>query len=317
MDKNSQPKKSGKTSKTKIDTAIVVAIIGLVGTLLTALLASPVLIAWIQKNNSPISAPPETLTPVLPASATNAVTYTASPLPTLTSTSTTIPIGQDWKSIMSMSLSPLLSSCDPRLLPPTINPSDDISIAAQQFTQDLDNHNDRSWLLAPSPNRKPESGFVNLRISSIVADTGWIKINNKLIINVSTQKDVPEHVNVIDYGLCGGEGQIRRFPSVDFSNNFDTYELKPIYTEADFFTLQPGEFEEFEIPFECKSVGIFYFKVNISYEYSNISNTTDSNKTVGLICPQTFTSWRFDVFGHQFLSSETYQWNGNGYEQKP
>jgi hypothetical protein len=313
MDKNPQLKKSGKTSRTKMDTTLVVAIIGLIGTLLTALLASPVLITLIQKNNSPVNVSTETLTPLLPITATNTAVYTASLLPTLTSTSTSTPVGLDWKSIMSMRLDSS-SSCPPRLLPPTINPADDITIAAQQFTQDFNNHNDVSWLLAPTGSW---SGNIGLHISSIVANTGWIKIGNKLTIDVTTQKDLPERVNVIDYGLCGGAGEVRNFPAINFSNNFDTYEVKPIYTKADFFTLQPGEFEEFSIPFECKSVGIYYFKVNVSYEYSNFSGVTDSDETVGFICPQTFTSWRFDVFGHQFLSSETYQWNGNGYEKKP
>ncbi len=68
-------------SKKKIDKAIVIAIIGLVGTIVAAFFASPVLIAIIQKTPS---APP-----------TVTVVATASPVPTTfapTSTSTFLPI---------------------------------------------------------------------------------------------------------------------------------------------------------------------------------------------------------------------------------
>jgi hypothetical protein len=165
-------------------------------------------------------------------------------------------------------------------------------------------------LLAPN-------GFIAVQISSLVSDTRWIKIANELTVDVTTQKDMPEHVNTINYGQCGGTGEIRRFPSMNFSTDFDTYTIRPTYPDADFFTLQPGEFEEFVIPFECKSIGIYYFTINVSYEISNISGVSDSDKTVGFMCPQTYTAWGFDPFVHQFLSSITYQWNGNGYEEIP
>ncbi len=309
MGKNPQPKKNEKSSTKKIDPTIAVAIIGLCGTLLAAILASPVLIAWIQKSNSPIIPPAETLAfqPPIPTE-TIIDTTTPPPSPTLTS----IPLGQDWKSFLKLNLQ---SPCAPRLLPPNINPNEDISVAEQQLSQAKANNEFLDWLVAPIL-LEEGVGFATLQVSSIVTETEWVKISNELLINVTTQ-EMLDHVNVFDDSQCGGVGEIRRFPLFNLSNDFNVYELKSTYAEADFFTLEPGEFEEFYIPYKCTAVGIYQFKINASYEYSGISNVTDSDQTIGIICPQTFTFWDFNPFTYKFLSSTTYQWNGSRYEKKP
>jgi hypothetical protein len=57
MYKRPETAKNAKSSNKKVDPTIVVALITVVGTILAALLASPVLIALIQKTSSPEKAP--------------------------------------------------------------------------------------------------------------------------------------------------------------------------------------------------------------------------------------------------------------------
>jgi hypothetical protein len=72
--------------------------------------------------------------------------------------------------------------------------------------------------------------------------------------------------------------------------------------------LQPGELEVFELPLKCSAIGIYQMKINVSYEYSDISNVTNSDETFGVVCPQTFTLWHFDsgeCLSHGLMKSLT------------
>jgi hypothetical protein len=239
-----------------------------------------------------------------PATAISTVTPIA--LPSMTPAPTLTLETPDWSSIIRLSVE---IPCTLQLLPPTIDPVQDIAFAKQQALEAIANEESRSWLSAG------DSAEIVIRVSSITKSQEWIEIGNQLLLDISVQEDLPEHLNLIHYGDCGGQGKIRNFSPIDLTAEFDAYSLQSSFTEFDFFTLEPGEFEDFIVPFTCKAVGIFQIKVNMSYVYANIPNVTDSDQTATFVCPQTFTVWEF--IGREFLNYDNYRWNGEGYEKAP
>lgn len=234
MGKVAPLKKNQRSPRKKVDTAIVLAVIGLCGTVLTALLASPALVAWINQNSNspaiPLTETPALQTPIMTETITT--TATLPPSPSLTS----IPLGQDWRSVLRLSIG---SPCVDRLLPPNINPNENISIAEQQLAQAKDNKEYLDWLVAPAL-KEDRDGFVTLRVSSIVTGTEWVGISNELLVNVTTQEEMPDHVNVYGDAQCGGSGEIRHFPLFNLSNDFNVYEQKS-NTQKQIFLLYSQE----------------------------------------------------------------------------
>lgn len=296
MGKNPRPKNNQKPSAKKIDPAITVAIIGLLGTVLTAIFASPVLIAWIQKTSPP------TTTPII----INTIPVTPTLLTDLKN--------PEWNSILRLSIQN--TQCeDPRLLPNTINPNDNNSLATQQFTQAWKSDEYLNWPLAPSG--VDGRGELILNVSSVGDNKEWIKVANKLQVDVVAQKDIPEHVDVVGFSQCGATRERRIFDEIYLSTDFNEYKLNSTFAETDYFTLQPGEIEEFLLPFVCKTPGVYVLMASLSLEYLQIEYVTDSNQLFIFVCPQSFTFWKVDPTYPQFLLSETYQWNGVDYEEKP
>ena len=308
MDKSPRPKKKQKSSTRKIDPTIAVAIIGLCGTVVTALLASPWLVPWInQYINAPAIATTET---IVPASPTFINIASATAIPATPTFSPTL-IGQDWKSIMSLRFAPIPNCyASQQLLPPSMNPAENFDVAKTQIAQAVQSEENRYWPIVGDAS-------IYLDISSLATNQEGIKISNKLHLDVTSQNNLPESVNVLDFAACGGEGHIRTFSTINLSNEFDTYSLDSVFSEFEFFQLAPGEIESFSLPLECKAIGVYSVKVNVSYVYSAYSGVTDSDQTFELLCPQIFTVWYFSPRIEQFIFSETYRWNGGGYEKEP
>lgn len=292
MGKNLRSKKNQPTPAKKIDPAIVIAIIGLTGTLVTAIFASPVLIAWIQKPVSPTSIP------------TNATSYA-------TPTSSQILENQDWTSIIRMSLRN--NQCDdPRVLPISIRPAENASQAANDFAEAGKSDTYLDWPLAPLG--ADGRGEITIEVSSVGSNDEWIKITNQLNIEIVAQKDLPEHMDVVNFAQCGGTRDRRVFDEIFLSTDFNEYKLSSTFSETDIFTLQPGEFEEFVLPIVCKTPGAYVLKTNLLFKYIQTEYITDSQQIAIFICPPSFTLWKVDLNYPQFLSSESYQWNGTNYQ---
>jgi hypothetical protein len=191
MGKVAPPKKNQRSPRMKVDTAIVLAVIGLCATVLAALLASPALVALINQNHNSPTVPPAEKSGLQLPEVIETVAGTATSPPSATPTS--FPLGQAWTSILRLDLG---TPCSPLLLPPTINPNEDISVAEQQVKQAMDNQEYVNWLVAPTL-EDDEDGVASLVVSSIVTETEWVKISNELLIDVTAQEEIPDHANIL------------------------------------------------------------------------------------------------------------------------
>jgi hypothetical protein len=148
-----------------------------------------------------------------------------------------------------------------------------------------------------------------------IADSDWIEINKSLNISVSTNTSIPQHVDVVAMQGCGGTQQIRDFPSLSLSTDLKSFTKKSTFSGADFFTLQPGEFEKFNTHFECETPGFYDVSVTVEYSYQGENGVIEFPKFQAL-CPQSFTVYSIDPGGY-FFGAEKYTWKNGKYSQSP
>ena len=102
-------------------------------------------------------------------------------------------------------------------------------------------------------------------------------------------------------------GQIRNFSETILRSDLKNFTQQATFSGADFFTLQPGEFERFKIPFECDAPG--YYKISVTSAYKYQGNTgTLSFPEFKVLCPKAFTVWNVDSMG-PIVGVENYSWS--------
>ncbi len=137
--------------------------------------------------------------------------------------------------------------------------------------------------------------FTNHKITISLTNTNssgdiWIKINP--IVNVVIDQYEPlHHIDIIflDHNYaCGGAGFARMYPTV-FVDRYGV-SVSPNDKIIDFYTLQPGEFEELALTTKCGEPGKY------KYHFEVIANYGDSIKIIqseqfDLLCPEYYSEW--------------------------
>jgi hypothetical protein len=200
-------------------------------------------------------------------------------------------------------------------MPSYIRPSDDPQAAFEQIKQAYQDGTYQEWAQGPTL----DTTFVtHLTIGSTVQETGWIELANTLLVQVESSP-APEHVNFAIEGQCGAGGTVRYFPPVLLDANFSTYSTDTTFTEFDYFYLEPGAFEVFELTYVCKSPGTYRFELRVPYVFQGQRGDITTHNPVEFVCPQTYTVWSASSFEHEsaFYGAKNYAWNGSGYEEVP
>lgn len=197
--------------------------------------------------------------------------------------------------------------CIERVLPIAIDSSGNVE-------QQIENTNPigtvrENWAIVPY-----NSGALLFTLTSM-SDGDWIQINKSLVVDVSANANVPQHVDVIHSVGCGGTGQLREFPSTNLRSDLNSFSQKSTFAGADFFTLQPGEFEIFYVPFDCKSPGYYDISVTVEYSYQG-ENGVIEFPTFDALCPQSFTVYTTEA-GGDLLGVENFDWKNGKYSQTP
>jgi hypothetical protein len=253
-------------------------------------------------------------------SATPAPTSTPQSSPTLLPTETvtpssppTTPSAFDQASIIE--ISPPGFGCPARkVMPDYIVPKDgSVEAFEQVYEAYLDWETLNRWPTVPQ-----EDGRFNgdLWLTSLVEDNRWIRLGTTVTAKVTVDADVPEHVDVVIIGQCGEVGTTREFPSVTLASDFADYRVQSTFAEADYFSLEPGEFENFDFDFVCDSPGAYRLSLELPLEMRELFGTATQRAIEELICPQTFTLW--DALSFEYLEYVgDFQWNGSGYDRVP
>lgn len=219
----------------------------------------------------------------------------------------------DWTKIIKLKFDPIWSPdyCDMALVfPPDISPDQNPVDAKNAFNQAIKTGEATRWQRAPVSSQ----GSMMLKLTSVVEGRDWIRIGNTVSADVSVRTNLPDHLNIIQD--CAGAGDIREFPSISLDASYAKYTARTTYKDADFFTLQPGEFEIFKFFFRCHSPGIYIANLEIPYAFTESNGNIEFTPPT-LICPKSFTVWSTLMSDSELVSRGTYVWKDNNYIESP
>jgi hypothetical protein len=285
----------------KVSTAIIVAIIGCLGTFVTAIFGY---LAMKSQVEIPIKAT-QTSEALKEYLTKNAPTETDIPLAAVVFTETP---SVDWNSIIKVSSS-LSSPCGIKVAP------DSVALDPSNMQLSLKNFNDSfSVNFGSNWDNAIETGLI-FELESY-SQLNWVKIENRFSINVFVDSQVPDNLNIISISGCGG-GFNRDLGRVALTNqnNLREYSISLNSPDVDFFTLQPGEFEDFFVYLECKAPGVYSFTITINLEYTNQAGKITIAPSTKMLCPYRFN--KFTSHGGDLLYEGKVEWNGNEYKATP
>jgi flagellar basal body-associated protein FliL len=305
--------KNQKTSKKSPDTktlvAIGIALIGVIGTIVAALITA---VFSFLSTKAQVE---------LPISATQTaeakfLISTHTPLPSFTQTPT-IAQNLEWENYLGVEKK--VQCNDIILLPPDSDYSENaIEKITQVISNAYKNEDVYSWAKIPEiDDEMYNAQQVNPTFDiDNVSSQDWIEVSKVITVSISTEKDIPEKINAVRVGGgCGGGGETRNFSSLNLDTNFEQYTDKAEFTEFDFFKLEIGEFERFRFSFSCKNPGYYRLNFNIPYQIRNTTGEIQTN--VDIVCPHEVTLWFYDMMSNKVMGiSGSYFWDGSGYVSK-
>jgi hypothetical protein len=151
-------------------------------------------------------------------------------------------------------------------------------------------------------------------VPSALENRSWIRLSNSADVTVTVLGDSPQNANGVHIGQCGGEGTIRKFSGISLVRDSQSYTRRISTTEADFFTLQPGEFEVWSTTVACGAPGRYQVSFTAGYNYEDTEGAiTAMSKEI--VCPQEYSEWAMYGPFEPLLFARTLRWDGTKYEQ--
>ena len=201
--------------------------------------------------------------------------------------------------------------CYRKVLPDTISPVENPDEAAAQVQRARDDGSILTWAYTPAPDTVL---VVIYSLTNTQKTSGeWIIVENTARVTVDYDVSL-DTVNVFDGG-CGGGGMDTPFTAVVLSSKASSSSsLTTRSEEFDYFSLEPGETERFEVPLVCEEPGSY--SVILSFEYSFMGRT-EIAKSLGktrVVCPENLVDW--SIFGTDVVMYSRYVFSGRGYIKK-
>lgn len=184
----------------------------------------------------------------------------------------------NWQEILTIEQ---VSVCDLRVLPIAINTSGDTQ---DQIMKTDPWQNRVNWALVPENSELSVKFF----ITSIATSNNWIQLDKSVDVAVSVETNIPAHADVFNGVGCGGTGSIRKFSQTPLRDDMQNFTKEATFSGADFFTLQPGEFEIFSIPFKCNAPGYYTISISSKYTYESQSGNLEFPEA-HVLCPNSYT----------------------------
>lgn len=264
---------------------ILVAIIGLIGTLISAVLSSPILLEKMQNSSAPTeanSAPMPVSTsadedPFFPetGNSTHQVENAFVYLPQWDHSS-------DFDSIKSIVL-----------LEEPFNPATNPEDALDEILKNVQNDQIRYWSQISS------SLTLTLTAQNIQTENGLdIKIDNVATVRVYGYQPIAAHANaVVERGMyipvSGGETNFYFEPVMVDALHLGNPAITTTLMEYDSVVLKPGEIGTFEFSLTCKSPGIYVLAVIFQTFYGGESKDIEVPAPEPLVCPESLTIWDY------------------------
>ena len=142
----------------------------------------------------------------------------------------------------------------------------------------------------------PGERSIAIDITNVESPGGrWLRISNtaNVIVDSFMPLDelnmlLPSVEGIWDLGGCGGGGNHREFPPIQLDTRSS---LSTTFSSADFFSLQPGEFESFAFSFECGEYGMYIFHLEVEIAAAGEAGKYAIGEPLALYCPETRFNW--------------------------
>lgn len=292
--KNSLKAKKHNGLNWKIPTAIIVAVIGCAGTFITALFGYLAIRSQIEipiKTTQTAEAVQEYLTANTPTE----IAFTPTP-------------NINWNEVLRGTAN-FRSPCATKVVPENIflDPNN-IQLSLSNFNDEFNKQFGQDW-------NGGLGEYLSFDLESY-SQLNWVKVENRFTLHVFVESDIPNDINIVVISGCGG-GSSRLLEDVELISqvNMREYKVSLKSPDVDFFTLQPGEFEYFLIPLECKAPGIYSFAIEIYAEYLEGAGRFTISPPTKMYCPYRFNKYHSFGSGLEFLGK--FEWNGSEYQLVP
>ena len=278
------PKKTQQRSK-KLNPTVTVAIIGLIGTLIAAIAASPVLVALIQRT--PIPSPSPNSSPTI-----------TTPIPSILPTETPSLTSPDLKIEYGFPFGGAgygpngASAYDPSgVLFLFILPARPTAVIPQTEAGDFE--------------RISSLAYNTITMSVTNQSSKTIILNNKIPIEVD-RKALTTLVHVYDFSFFGGGGgYYRNFVSkipADLGKQvvwaefevLDVDGLEPPINQPDFFTLAPSEIEVFQIEVLFVAPGDYTLRPGVEFSENGKAVRAWAPDVISASLPESMIVWSAD-----------------------
>ncbi|AKD56957.1 esterase/lipase family protein [Spirosoma radiotolerans] len=225
----------------------------------------------------------------------------------------------DWKRYMDVQISD--ETCPKYFIPPA---GIKLVEGSAQIQERLYNHpSDYSNWPAVADIHSIYNHFITIESTVRGAENSWIKLGNKFTVTFSVDTTTaPKDIDVVLMGECG-DGRDPRYSKTIIALDPANAEKKISvpFDAHKFYTLQPGEFEQFIMNFSCKVPGVYSVRYDLPFSISGkvgkiFYNTNDDE--LKIICPKSYTLWDTGFFNERnnLTRIETYRWDGQNYEGK-
>lgn len=133
-------------------------------------------------------------------------------------------------------------------------------------------------------------------------DGSWVQIDNKIKVEVESVATL-KHVDVgtfswgkgvsggyIGFGCGGGGGNSFIFPEIELDNQTKTFVSEN--QDYDYFSIEPGEFFQFEPHITCAAPGVYKYHLIMNMSYADEERQYKSSPYYAF-CPESYTEWWF------------------------
>ena len=230
-----------------------------------------------------------TTTPTVPRTQPILNSPSATPGVTVTPSPIAIPLRLEITNpIIGIDISPCVFAF---IIPDDINPFANPTLAIQEF--------DSRVRLNPFSIKLLNATLIDMTITS-TSQAEWIRLSNKVLAKIIHYEPLPDSVNIYS-PPCGGGEEFRDF--VFRINNSPGIEFASSKPDIDYYSLQPGEFEVFNILLKATAPGLYEVKLGIEYAYCGINSQIWTTETFILLTPEEYQGWSPSFDLPQFVLS--------------
>lgn len=136
----------------------------------------------------------------------------------------------------------------------------------------------------------------------------WVRLSNRISFTIKPRSLHAEEWAVLEVGGGCGDGETRLFPPIDLEGQ--ETENFAVLPNVDFLTLEPGEFEQISLVFNCRSPGEYVLTTSIPFQTAEERGAWKRN--FQLACPRAITYWLDSGEEHPTLVG-IQRWTGTKY----